>query len=426
MIFVREGFYVCLCVYLSIIKSDNVLMCVKNSPFGVAKGEGKMSTTLPVTKHILIVAGDVSGDLHAAGLIRALKEADPSVCITSVGGRLMKEVSDSFLFDLASQGATGFVEPIKKMPLWIRLRNDLRDYMDKQHPVALIVVDFYGFNHQVLKLAKERHIPAYYYVTPQVWASRQYRAKKLAALTKKMYVIYPFEPAFHQKRGGNAVFLGNPLLDIMPLPQPKTYEVKNPSLHAWKLGLLPGSRMGEITRLVPEFYQAFKEILQSFPNTQAYMFLLPNADEQIFLNLLGEKPHPNFHLVKDKNYELRSQMDFLLACSGTATLENALLGVPMLVAYKMFWPTYQIAKMVIKVPYISLVNILAGNRPVVKELIQHEANAHALAIETCRMFKNAQKLKEMHEELLKLRSSLGEPGVAKRAAVDILHDLKHE
>jgi lipid-A-disaccharide synthase len=393
--------------------------------FGVTKGEGNMSTTLSATKHILIVAGDVSGDLHAAGLIRALKETDSSVCITSVGGRLMKEVSDHFLFDLASQGATGFVEPIKKMPLWIQLRNQLRDCMDNQHPVALIVVDFYGFNHQVLKLAKERNIPAYYYVTPQVWASRQYRAQKLAALTKKMFVIYPFEPEFHQKRGGKAVFLGNPLLDIMPLPQPKNYEVDDPKTHAWKLGMLPGSRMGEIKRLVPVFYQSFKETVQSFPNTQAYMFLLPNADEKVFLDLLGEKPHPNFHLVKDKNYELRSQMDFLLACSGTATLENALLGVPMAVAYKMFWPTYQIAKMVIKVPYISLVNILAGNRPVVKELIQHQASAQSLAAETRDMFEHPQKLKEMHQELLKLRASLGEPGVAKRAAADILHDLTH-
>lgn len=384
-----------------------------------------MDTTAPVSKNILIVAGDVSGDLHAAGLIRALKETEPGVCITSVGGRLMKEVSDRFLFDLAAQGATGFVEPIKKMPLWIRLRNELRDYMETQHPVALIVVDFYGFNHQVLKLAKERCIPAYYYVTPQVWASRQYRAKKLAALTEKMYVIYPFEPEFHQKRGGNAVFLGNPLLDIMPAPLSKSYEVADPKKHAWKLGLLPGSRMGEISRLVPVFYEAFKETVQKFPNTQAYMFLLPNADERVFLDLLGEEPHPNFHFIKDKNYELRSQMDFLLACSGTATLENALLGVPMAVAYKMFWPTYQIAKMVIKVPYISLVNILAGNKPVVKELIQHQANAQALAAEVQDMFEHPQKLKAMHEELLKLRASLGEPGVAKRAATDILQDLAH-
>ena len=384
-----------------------------------------MSTITPITKNILVVAGDVSGDIHAADLIQALKTADPSVRITSVGGKKMQAVSDVFLYDLASKGASGFIEPLKKMPLWIKLLNQLREYMETQNPVALIVVDFYGFNHQVLGMAKHRNIPAYYYVTPQVWASRQYRAKQLARLTKKMFVIYPFEPEFHKKFGGNAVFLGNPLLNQLPAPQPKDYHVADHKNHAWKLGMLPGSRMGEIKRLTPVFYQAFKQVLKEFPNTQAYMFLLPDADEKVFLDLIGEKPHANFHLVKDKNYEMRAQMDFLLACSGTATLENALLGIPMVVAYKLFWPTYQIAKMVIKVPYISLVNLLS-QKALVKELIQHDATPNALAAETMAMFQNPAKLNAMHQALLKLRTSLGEPGLPARAAAEILSDLKHE
>lgn len=384
-----------------------------------------MSTITPITKNILVVAGDVSGDIHAADLIQALKTADPSVRITSVGGKKMQAVSDVFLYDLASKGASGFIEPLKKMPLWIKLLNQLREYMETQNPVALIVVDFYGFNHQVLGMAKHRNIPAYYYVTPQVWASRQYRAKQLARLTKKMFVIYPFEPEFHKKFGGNAVFLGNPLLNQLPAPQPKDYHVADHKNHAWKLGMLPGSRMGEIKRLTPVFYQAFKQVLKEFPNTKAYMFLLPDADEKVFLDLIGEKPHANFHLVKDKNYEMRAQMDFLLACSGTATLENALLGIPMVVAYKLFWPTYQIAKMVIKVPYISLVNLLS-QKALVKELIQHDATPNALAAETMAMFQNPAKLNAMHQALLKLRASLGEPGLPARAAAEILSDLKHE
>ena len=384
-----------------------------------------MSTITPITKNILVVGGDVSGDIHAADLIQALKTADPSVRITSVGGKKMQAVSDVFLYDLASKGASGFIEPLKKMPLWIKLLNQLREYMETQNPVALIVVDFYGFNHQVLGMAKHRNIPAYYYVTPQVWASRQYRAKQLARLTKKMFVIYPFEPEFHKKFGGNAVFLGNPLLNQLPAPQPKDYHVADHKNHAWKLGMLPGSRMGEIKRLTPVFYQAFKQVLKEFPNTQAYMFLLPDADEKVFLDLIGEKPHANFHLVKDKNYEMRAQMDFLLACSGTATLENALLGIPMVVAYKLFWPTYQIAKMVIKVPYISLVNLLS-QKALVKELIQHDATPNALAAETMAMFQNPAKLNAMHQALLKLRASLGEPGLPARAAAEILSDLKHE
>lgn len=382
-----------------------------------------MAKVTPLTKKILIVAGDVSGDLHAASLIKELKKADPEVYITAVGGKLMQEQADEFLFDLASQGASGFVEPLKKMPLWMNLMKQIRAYMETQNPSAVIVVDFYGFNHQVLNMASHRGIPAYYYVTPQVWASRQYRAKQLAKLTKKMFVIYPFEPEFHKKFGGNAVFLGNPLLDIMPTPQPKeetaTTDLKN---KAWKLGILPGSRRGEITRLLPVFYQTFKQVLKEFPNTQAYLFALPDAKEEDLLALLGEKPHPNFQIVKDQNYQTRSQMDFLLACSGTATLENALLGVPMVVAYKLSWITYHIAKAVIKVPYISLVNLLA-NKPLVKELIQADANPKALAAEVMALFQNPAKLAAQRQALLALRASLGEKGVAARAAKEILADI---
>lgn len=371
---------------------------------------------------IFISAGDVSGDIHAAHLAQALKELDPSLRIVAIGGVHLQKIADQFLTDLASQGIHGFIEPVKQLPALLKLLKQVRTIFREKRPAAFIAVDFYGLNHQFLKIAKEENIPAYYYVTPQVWATRQYRAKILAALTQKMYVIYPFEPAFHKQRGGNAVFLGNPLLDNMPAPQPKNFNSKDPKTHAWKLGLLPGSRPGEIARLTPVFYQTFKKVCKAFPNTQAYVFLLPDADEKQFLKLMGEETQPaHLHFVKETDYKIRKEMDFLLACSGTATLENALLGVPMLVAYQLFWPTYAIARMLIQVKYISLVNILA-DKPLVKEFIQH-LSADELAAETVRLFSHPEKLQQMHRELLTLRASLGEPGVAKRAAADILQEL---
>ena len=373
-------------------------------------------------KTIFISAGDISGDIHAAHLVQAMKKLDPSLRVIAIGGPRLKECADTFVIVLASEGISGFVEPLKKLPLFFRLIKQVRTILQTQKPAAFIAVDYYGLNHQFLKVAKEENVPAYYYVTPQVWASRQYRAKRLAALTKKMYVIYPFEPAFHKERGGNAVFLGNPLLDKMPAPLSKNFDVKDPKTYAWKLGLLPGSRHGEITRLTPVFYQTFKEICKTYPNTQAYIFLLPDANEQDFIKLLGEQPPANFHFVKETDYKMRAQMDFLLACSGTATLENALLGVPMLVAYKLLYPTYLIARAVIRVPYISLVNLLA-NKPLVKEFIQADANVDNCTREVQELFSHPQKLADMHRELLALRDSLGEPGVAKRAAADILGDL---
>lgn len=381
-----------------------------------------MTQGTPQSKHIFIIAGEVSGDLHAAALVRALKELDPSLCVTAIGGKQLQATADCFLFDLASQGVSGFVEPLKKMPQWLRLLKQIGQYMDDKQPCAVIAVDYYGFNRQVLGLAEKRQIPCYYYVTPQVWATRRYRAKKLARLTRKMYVIYPFEPAFHKNYGGNAVFLGNPLLDNMPAPRPYDPHTDNPTQKAWKLGLLPGSRWGEISRLAPIFYQTFKKVLQKYPHTQAYMFLLPDRDEKEVAALLGETPHPNFRFVKDKEHQMRSQMDFLLACSGTATLENALLGIPMLVAYQLPWITFCIARLIIKVRYISLVNLLA-DKPLVKEFIQTHASPAALAALTEDFFAHPERLSAQHQELLTLRAGLGEPGVAKRAAADILQDI---
>ena len=269
-------------------------------------------------KTIFISAGDISGDIHAAHLVQAMKELDPTVRVIAIGGPRLKTCADEFVLDLASQGLIGFIEPLKKLPLFFKLIKQVRTILQTRKPAAFIAVDFYGLNHQFLKVAKAENIPAYYYVTPQVWASRQYRAERLAALTKKMYVIYPFEPAFHKTRGGNAVFLGNPLLDKMPAPLPKNFEIKDPASYAWKLGLLPGSRRGEITRLTPVFYQTFKQLCKQYPNLQAYIFLLPDADEKTFTDLMGEEPPANFHFVKETDYKVRSQMDFLLACSGTA------------------------------------------------------------------------------------------------------------
>jgi len=270
----------------------------------------------------------------------------------------------------------------------------------------------------VLGMAKHRNIPAYYYVAPQVWASRQYRAKSIAANTKKIVTIFPFEPEFHAKYGGNAVFFGNPLLDIMPAPKEHVFD------GTFRLGLLPGSRRGELEKHVKLFYKTYKEVAKVFPKTKAFLFCVPGFDDKFYFDLIGEE-NPNITLVRETDYKQRADMDFLITCSGTATLENALLGVPMLVAYKMSGVTYHIAKAVIKVSYISLVNILSG-REVVKEFIQNAATIKTLAGEVMSYFQSPAKMKKMRDELLKIRQSLGEPGVAKRAAQLIVGEVFHE
>ena len=378
-----------------------------------------MAHIIPNSKNILIVAGDISGDVHASNLITQLKACAPDITVTAIGGERMKAVSDKFLYNLVAKGATGFVEPFKKIPMWFRLMDMIKAYISEKSPAAVITVDFYGFNHQVLNIAKSLNIPAYYYVCPQVWASRKYRAKAIVKLAKKMFVIFPFEKKIYTDLGGDALFLGNPLLD--KIPAPKNNPFRGDNTKEWKIGLLPGSRPSEIKKHTKLFYQAFKEIRRSFPNAKAYMFAVPEVSDEKLFELIGPR-HDGLEIVRENDYAKRSEMDFVITCSGTATLENALLGLPMLVVYKTGWITYQVAKMIIQVPYISLVNILS-RKGVVKEFIQKDANAKAIAQETCRIIGSESNYNDMRAQLLKLRSELGEPGVAKRAAEILIGEV---
>jgi lipid-A-disaccharide synthase len=378
-----------------------------------------MVKTAPSNKNILVVAGDPSGDLHAADLIKALRAKDPDISVTAIGGVRMQEVSTHFIYNLVSVGAVGFSEPLKHFFLWLKLIKLVRRYMEEKQPACVIAVDFYGFNSQVLGLAHHRKIPAFYYVSPQVWASRPGRAAKIARLTREIFVIFPFEEALYRKVKGNATFVGHPLLDLMPEPADKSAA---PADGAWKIGILPGSRKSEIARHLPLFLKAFYAIKEQHPKARAYLFAVPEfPDENIVpeLEKVNKYWSKDIEIVREKDYKVRSQLDFAFTCSGTATLENGLLGVPMAVAYQMGKFTYAIAKRVVKTPYISLVNILL-KKPAVKELIQEKATVGNLAQEAFSFINNPPRMQAARKELLGLRQMLGSHGAAERAAQRIL------
>ncbi len=381
-----------------------------------------MAKIAPVNKNILVVAGDPSGDLHAANLIKALKARDPEISVTSIGGVRMQEVSTHFIYNLVSVGAVGFSEPFKHFFLWLKLIKLVRRYLDERRPACVIAVDFYGFNHQVLGLAAHRKIPAFYYISPQVWASRPGRAAKIAKLTKEIFVIFPFETELYRKAGGNASFVGHPLLDMMPAPAPKDFPPPN---GGWKIGILPGSRKTEIYRHLPLFVKAFYRIKEQHPKSRAYLFAVPEFPDEALvpaLEAVEKYWSKDIEIVREKDYAERAKLDFAFTCSGTATLENALLGVPMAVAYRMQNLTYEVAKRVVKTPYISLVNILL-KRPAVKELIQEKATVDNLAQEAFSFINNPPRAQAARKELAGLRALLGERGAAERAAGKILSYL---
>ncbi|MCX5782945.1 MAG: hypothetical protein NTW04_00630, partial [Elusimicrobia bacterium] len=281
-----------------------------------------MADILHTTKNILIIAGDSSGDLHGANLIKALKEKDAEITVASMGGQRMQAVSDSFIFNLVNLGAAGFAEPFKRFFLWIRLIAAVRKFLEQKRPACVVVIDFYGFNHQVLGLAAHRKIPAIYYISPQVWASRPGRAKHIARLVKHIAVIFPFEEAIYRKEGADCTFVGHPLLDIMPQPLQKQ------SGTAQKIGILPGSRGYEVELLLPVFAKAFSIICETFPKIKPFIFAAKEMTDEKLLSLWEKFCAQQPQIIREDNYLQRAQMDFIITSSGTATLENALLGIP--------------------------------------------------------------------------------------------------
>ncbi|MBI4348993.1 MAG: lipid-A-disaccharide synthase [Elusimicrobia bacterium] len=362
-------------------------------------------------KYILIVAGDPSGDLHGQRLARALKAREPGLRIASAGGRLLRAESDVFFADLAELGIVGFVEPIKQLPFLIGLGRRLADFMERERPAALVCIDYYGFNRRVLSLAKRAGVPAYYYISPQVWATRAGRLKTLKRLVERMLLIFPFERRVYQEARIPHTFVGHPLLDVLP-------EARHAPGDGLRLGLLPGSRASEVSRHLPVFLDAVERIRKDYPKTSAAVFAAAALPDSAYAAARAK----GLELVRETDYRRRAGLDLVLTSSGTATLENALLGLPMVVIYKMSWPTYAIARALIRVPYISMANLLAG-RKLVPELIQRDATGAAVAEAALRLLEDPRRLAKLREDLVGLRAQLGGPGAADRAAQALLAGL---
>ncbi|MDX6769528.1 MAG: lipid-A-disaccharide synthase [Elusimicrobiota bacterium] len=364
---------------------------------------------------ILVVAGDPSGDLHAANLIRALKRQDRRVSVAAVGGPLCKAEADEFLEDLASRGVTGFWEPALKIGFLLRLAARLKRFLVEARPDAVVCVDYYGFNRRVLSLAAAAGVPAYYFVSPQVWASRPGRVKVLKRLVRRMFVIFPFEEELYREAGVPVEFVGHPLLDLIPENKPHHADPAAP-----RIGLLPGSRSSELHRHLRLFYDAFAIMRRERPGARGFVFASANQPDSAY----GRLPDGAV-LVREADYAARAKLDLAVCSSGTATLENAILGVPMVVVYKLSWPTYAIARAIVKVKHIAMANLLAG-REVVPELIQRDATVGRIVLEAARFLDDLDRSARARAELARVRAKLGAPGAAGRAAASLLADLPAE
>ena len=330
--------------------------------------------------------------------------------VAAVGGERCRAVADEFIEDLASRGVTGFWEPLAQLGFLRRLSARLAQLLRDRRPDAVVCVDYYGFNRRVLALAKQTAVPAFYFISPQVWASRPARIEVLKRHVRRMLVIFPFEERLYRDAGVPVTFVGHPLLDSLPEP------AHTPAADGPVVGLLPGSRRSELGRHLPICYEAFRQLRERRPSLRGVLFAASQPDD-----VYGTMPD-GVTLVRDRDYRARTTLDVAICSSGTATLENALLGIPMVVIYKLSWVTYLIARAIVTVKQIAMANVLAG-RVIVPELIQHHASAARVAEEVAAILDDSARAARMRADLLALRDSLGERGATDRAAQIILDDI---
>ncbi|MEI8054850.1 MAG: lipid-A-disaccharide synthase [bacterium] len=357
-------------------------------------------------KNILISVGEPSGDMHAADLVQAVKKIVPNTKFYGMGGNLMRDAGVDIIIDAGELSIFGGLEIITKLSKIRQAFRIMQDALLRNKPDLLILVDYPGFNLRLAEFAKEAGVKILYYISPKIWAWNQGRIEIIKKYVDIMAVIFPFEVDFYKKLGMPVIFVGNPLLKTV---KPKlTHDAARQSFHldpnCKTIGLFPGSRKSEIKYLLPIMLIAAKLLKNQNPNLQ---FLLPQANSITLDDLqpyLQSSP-VKIRIIKDQNYDVMQVCDAIIAASGTATLEIALMAIPQVIIYKKSWLEYQIARHLIKIPYVGLCNILA-NKKIVQEFLQYDATPNNIAKEIEKILNDANYREEMIANLIQTKKLL--------------------
>jgi lipid-A-disaccharide synthase len=376
------------------------------------------------SKKILMVAGEVSGDLHGAHLMEAILRIDPEVQFFGVGGEHLGRMGMKLLYHSQSLSVVGITEVLFKIRSILKALRGLKQSLDQERPDLIILIDFPDFNLRLAKIAHRKGIPILYYISPQVWAWRPKRVKLIAQWVKKMVVLFPFEVPFYEAAGVDVEWVGHPLLDIVKPTLSKEVAFQRFGLDPKRktIALLPGSRTHEVKRLLPPLLASAQLLGKEIPDLQFIIPLAPGIHQKTLSPWMRNIFVP-VKVVEGWAYEVMNLSELLITASGTATLEAAILGKPMVIVYKVSFFSYWIGRALIQVDHIGLVNLVAG-KAIAPELIQKDVNPQRIAEEALRILRDPILRRRMTESMAEVRQSLGEPGAAQRAACIVTSMMK--
>jgi len=365
-----------------------------------------------------ITAGEASGDLHASNLMKALKEIDENADFRYYGGDMMQDQGGKLVRHYKEVAYMGFADVLMHLPAIMKNIKFVKQDILRYKPDVVILVDYPGFNLRIAEFAHNAGFKVYYYISPKIWAWKQSRVNKIKAYIDKLFIIFPFEKDFYEKHDYKVEYVGNPVMDAVNTEKTdieifrKKYELSNKKI----IALLPGSRKREIQHNFP----VMLKVSAFFPEYQFIVAAAPSLEKETFLKYIKDE---NVKLIYNDTYEILKHSEAAIVTSGTATLETAILNIPELVCYKGDKLSYHIAKHLVKVDYISLVNLVM-QKEVIKEFIQYDMTVENIATELKLILEDTVYRNKMLSEFEELRNILGGKGASKRTAEIIFESLK--
>ncbi len=383
-------------------------------------------------KKILVVAGEASGDEHAARLVAAIKAKEPRAEFFGIGGEAMAAQGVRLLCHASELAVMGLSEVVGRLGAVLRALRDVGRALKAERPALVILVDFPDFNFWVARLAKFYRVPVMYYISPQVWAWRTYRVRTIARLVDRMVVIFPFEEEFYRQRGVPVTYVGHPMLEGLPPRVDRRGLLTQWGLDPERLtlALLPGSRASEIERHLPMMLAGARLIQAAIPQAQFLLPLASTAPVALVKEMVaagdGEQPRPagqgpagapglHLKIISGQSYEALAAAHLAVVASGTATVEAALAGTPTVIVYRVSPLTFRVARSLVRVDHVGMANLLAGER-LFPELLQDDFTPERLAQEVLDLIADRERLKSIFQGLARVITRLQGPGASARAA----------